>query len=187
VNGVTIDGQALSPSEGAIIGRDHLVRVDGGVWPSHNAVALPDTEPGTWSIDLTVGSEVPDLIRRATTDLVTELALSMQMDPACKLPASTTSVSRQGLSFSMENRVEQVRESGSLLPSIGMVVGTYNPMNQRLPSDVLNPDTGWILYRSSASPPKVPSLSAVANGLTVDLTTSGTDPSSPTNVDWADA
>lgn len=153
VSEVRIDGVPLASSEWAIIDGDHLVRTNGRAWPSRQNLALSDDQPGTFAIDLRHGSDVPPILKRATMELVGELWLSWTSDPSCRLPASTNSVSRQGLSFSLENTVEQVRESGPALPGVALALGIYNPSNQRLPSDVLNPYLGWTLHRSSRDTP----------------------------------
>jgi hypothetical protein len=183
---VRIDGKPLLDTEWALIDGDHLVRTDGRSWPSRQNVAIADDQPGTFAIDLRHGSGVPPVLRRATVELVNELWLSWTGDPACRLPASTTSVSRQGLSFSTQNTVDQVREAGPSLPGIALAMALYNPTNERLPSDVLNPETGWTLHTTSADDPK-PVISATVTDQTVDVAISGNNPSLPTDVDWGDA
>jgi hypothetical protein len=181
---VRIDGVPLLDTEWALIDGDHLVRTDGRSWPSRQNLAIGDDQPDTFAIDLAHGSQVPAILRKATVELVTEFWLAWTGDPSCRLPASTTSVSRQGLSFTLQNTAEQLREAGPALPGVALALGIYNPANQRLPSDVLNPYLGWTLHTTSA--PLTLDVAASVMGDTVDIAIGDASPDLPVEVGWGD-
>jgi hypothetical protein len=143
---IKIDGLVLDPSEYRIIDRDKVIRTNGASWPSSQSLYADPALPDTFAITFTHGSDIPEVVKRATIELAEELWNSDAAADNCKLPAGVTSVNRQGLSFSLDQQVDQVRQAGPTMESVMAAMAAYNPTNQRVPADVLGFDDGWTLH-----------------------------------------
>lgn len=126
---VRLDGVVLNPSQYRVDENRFLVRTDGGVWPMCQDMSMPDDAPGTWSVTLTVGEDVPVLARRAVADLAAEFAKDCAGEE-CQVPYDVTSLTRQGLSLGYGNpnaeRVDPlIRMLG--LRMVRLFLATYNP------------------------------------------------------------
>lgn len=124
---VKLDGNVMDPSLYRVDENRKLVRLDGELWPMCQNMGAPDDRPGTWSVTITVGEDVPLLARRAVGQLAAELAKDCAGE-ACMLPYEITSLSRQGvnLSFGSPNEVDPV--IGQLnLQWVSLFINTYNP------------------------------------------------------------
>jgi hypothetical protein len=97
---VKVDG-AILPSTAYEIHNDlHLVRTDGGEWPSTQDMASPDTAAGTWSVTYT-----PGLLVDGTGAYVAGI-LACQYGKAitggkCELPRGVTQIARQGITMTL--------------------------------------------------------------------------------------
>lgn len=99
IDEVRIDGVALLADEYTVLDWRHLVRAD-GVWPASQRLDLPDTEVGTWAVDLHYGAPVPEDAQLAAATLAGELALAANPGAGdCILPERIQSVTRQGLTY----------------------------------------------------------------------------------------
>lgn len=126
---VRLDGVVLNPDQYRVDENRFLVRTDGGVWPMCQDMSMPDDAPGTWSVTLTVGEDVPILARRAMADLAAEFAKDCAGEE-CQVPYDVTSLTRQGLSLGYGNpnaeRVDPlIRMLG--LRMVRLFLATYNP------------------------------------------------------------
>lgn len=124
---VKLDGVVMDPSRYRVDENRKLVRTDGQLWPMCQDMAAADDQPGTWSVTITVGEDVPLLARRAVGQLAAELAKDCAGE-SCMLPYEITSLSRQGvnLSFGSPNEVDPV--VGQLnLQWVSLFINTYNP------------------------------------------------------------
>ncbi len=96
-------------------------------------MAKNDTMPGTWSITLTVGEDVPVLAQRAVADLAAEFAKDCAGED-CVVPYDVTSLSRQGITLDFGNpNVEHVDALVRLLGlrMVRLFLATYNPNGLR--------------------------------------------------------
>lgn len=105
VTEVLIDGAAIAVDTYRLDERRWLVRVPDPTdpdtilrWPACQALGLPDTEEGTFSVTYRYGQDPPPLGIHAAAQLGCELykACSGQ---ACALPTGTTRVTRQGVTI----------------------------------------------------------------------------------------
>lgn len=140
---VMLDGAPFTDC--ALVGRN-LYRTDGEPWPDTQKVWVADTEPGTFSVAITFGPDTPAGVVSATRELAIQLWLDSEASPDCLLPPGTTSVSRQGMSVSLDDRVEQARAAGPVIPVLSNALGTWNPSNQRQPPDYLSTADEWTLH-----------------------------------------
>lgn len=106
IDSLLIDGEDIDLSNGDW-------RLDDGhllVWqgagpsplPSYQNLNLPDTEPGTWSITYSRSYPVLADGRLAVAYLAMEFAKACKPKGKCALPRGVTSVTRNGVSFSVE-------------------------------------------------------------------------------------
>lgn len=94
---VTVDGVDLPPSSWHLYNEQRLVRTDGGVWPFCQDWTVTGG-PGTWSVDLIVGEDVPALGKLAVGKLTCEIAKACA-GVECELPPYITQVTRQGVTM----------------------------------------------------------------------------------------
>jgi hypothetical protein len=124
VTEVLLDGQVLAPSAYRVDDNRLLVRVDGGMWPACQDLALPATAAGTWQVSVRVGQPVPVLGRQAVGELACEMAKACAGED-CLLPANVVSLVRQGVSVQFP-----ARDAASLAARGyfgGLFVQTFNP------------------------------------------------------------
>jgi len=96
VTQVMIDGVVLNPSAYLLYDHRILVRVDGGSWPLCNDLTKT-TGVGAWHITASYGVEVPPSGKLAVGQLAVEIAKDCA-GAACALPRNITSITRQGVS-----------------------------------------------------------------------------------------
>jgi hypothetical protein len=93
---VKIDGAVVPPSSYRLDRRSYLVRTDGDQWPACQAIALDDSEEGTFSVSFWYGEEPTDLAVAAASALACQLWAACNNAGRCKLPKGTQSVVRGG-------------------------------------------------------------------------------------------
>lgn len=76
-----------------------LVRTDGEAWPCCQDLTLADSEVDTFSVHVVLGEEAFELARMAATELAVELYLSLADPSECRIPTKTTSIVRQGVTY----------------------------------------------------------------------------------------
>lgn len=144
VDAVRIDGVVLAndPAGSAYtIGDDrYLVRTDGGAWPTCQSWTLPDTEPGTFAVDVRFGSPPPAAGVLAAIALAAEFAKS-GVGQESALPSSVTRVSRQGVDWSFFDPVQLFKNRLTGVPLADQFILATNPHRQTSRSRVLSPDT----------------------------------------------
>lgn len=139
VETVMVDGIELDPSAYRVDDFKRLVRIDGDCWPRCQNLAAPDTEEGTWSVTLTYGREVPELVLRGAAEIACELLKGCMGQP-CKLPQRVTNVTRQGVSISMEQAQAFWKEGRTGFYLADLAISTYNPSGLKRSSSVFSPD-----------------------------------------------
>lgn len=102
VTSVTVDGAALAENVDWILADQRLLVRIGRSWPCCQNLSTPDGSPGTWSVAYTYGSPPPVAGRLAAREMVIAMALDASGKPN-KLPSRTESVTRQGVSASIND------------------------------------------------------------------------------------
>jgi hypothetical protein len=100
ISWVKVDGIDIDPLDYRIDNGNRLTWIGVGEcpWPSCQEMALPDTELGTFAVRY-LNAHAPDSMAAwAAGTLAMEFAKAC-MGGKCRLPASVTSVTRQGVSF----------------------------------------------------------------------------------------
>lgn len=138
---VIVDGMELADSDWILLDGYRLVRV-GASWPCCQDLGRPNGETGTWSIRYTSGPPPPPLGRLAARELTKQLALYHSGRPS-KLPAGTTSVTRAGITVSLDRpkRSDGGEAGTSGLPTVELFLDAVNPARRRQGPLVLSPDT----------------------------------------------
>lgn len=131
---VVVDGVTLGTDEYQLVDGCWLTRSDGRSWPRGSTVDLDE-----FSITYTFGLEVDPLVRDATVELVEEMWKEIQGYPNA-LPPTTRSVTRQGMSFQVDQDADRVRRAGPSMPKMLKAMSAYNPGNERFPAAVMSPD-----------------------------------------------
>jgi hypothetical protein len=132
VEQVKIDGVVLASTAYVLYDRRTLVRTDGGYWPTFQALELADTEPGTWSIDLTSGSAPPPDGVLAAACFAAELALAFNPTlGSCALPERVQTVTRQGVTYLVSDPQDYLAEGRLGIYLIDVFLRSANPDGRR--------------------------------------------------------
>lgn len=102
----------------------HLVRTDGGVWPTCQNITLDIGEAGTWEIIYTYGKIPPEALRFAATILSSELVKACQGDSTCRIPAGAVTVQRQGITYDF---AAASAEGKTGLYEVDQIIQAFNP------------------------------------------------------------
>lgn len=126
VQEVKVDGTVLPSTSYRVDDSRRLIRTDGGEWPRCNNFALADTEAGTWSVTATYGQPVPMLGELAMGELACSL-LPILAGEDCPLPPNITQLVRQGVTITMPDPNEVIRQGGLGLRISDLFVRAFNP------------------------------------------------------------
>lgn len=141
VDEVLIDGVVVPNTEYSVINFNKLVRAkDAGCWPECNNLSLPNTEVGTWSITMTYGRPVPELVRLATAEFACQLIKKCVGRP-CDLPQRIQSISRQGMNATFLDPMEFMRDGMTGIFLVDLAIKTYNPHKLYKKPAVVSPDS----------------------------------------------
>jgi hypothetical protein len=141
---VAFDGESLPLDLFRVDNSHRIVRTDGECWPSCQNLNADLSQPGTLGITYIPGI-VPDSSGLwAAGVLACEFSKACQ-GGKCRLPASVTSITRQGINMEMsagmfENNLTGIREVDAYLISV-------NPNGHRIPPMVWSPDVPWAKHR----------------------------------------
>jgi hypothetical protein len=136
---IKLDGVAIPTGSYRVDNRRLLVRTDGERWPLCNNLNLDDTEPGTWSVRLTVGEALPEIAQYAIGELALEFLRACAGDD-CKLPRNLTQLVRQGVTINYPTP-EDLRDTNLLGTYFcDLFLSTYNPTGMRSRSRIYSPD-----------------------------------------------
>lgn len=136
---VMVDGIVLESTAYRVDDFRRLVRTDGLCWPRCQAMDIPDTEEGTWSVALTYGREPPQIALDAAAELACEL-IKARVGAACRLPQRMASLTRQGVTMSFIDPMSFFREGRTGLYLLDMAVRTLNPKMLARAPGVYSPD-----------------------------------------------
>lgn len=142
VDEVLVDGIIQDPSSYKVLNFERLVRVpsvSGDCWPRCNDLTKDDTEEGTWSVTLTYGRPVPDLVLFGAAQMACEIIKDCVGKP-CNLPKRVSSVTRQGVSISFLDTMDFLDKGLTGLYYVDLAARTYNPNKLTRKSTVYSPD-----------------------------------------------
>lgn len=108
--------------------------------------------PGEFSITYTFGMEIPGWAVDAARELGVSI-LRQRLDLGRPLPEGTDGVSRQGLSYSLGQRAEALRNSATAetFPEVTRFLGLVNPGREPHASYAWSPDLGHQLHRVTSA------------------------------------
>lgn len=138
---VKVDGVALVAGTDYRVDNNRLlVRLGGDDWPICNDLNLDDDQPGTWSVEVTVGRPLPPLGRAALGALTLEFIKSLLCDSTCALPKPVQSISRQGvnMTFLDPQQVFTNGQTGLYVPDL--FIQSVNPRRLARRAQVYNLD-----------------------------------------------
>lgn len=143
VNQVKVDGAVLNAGLYRVDEFSELVRTDGVWWPTCQNMLLPDTQPGTWSVDYTWGATPPRAGVLAAAELGAAIYPTL-IGGDCALPLAVTALTRRGV------RVERglagvfakaMKDGGGFgLTLVDAFLRTYNPQGLTEQPTVWSPD-----------------------------------------------
>lgn len=136
---VLIDGVVLAPAAYRLDDNRIVVRIDGGTWPLCNNLNHNDTDVGTWSITAQWGEPLPEIGKIAVGELACEFGKYLS-GAACNLPEAVTSLSRQGVSLTMADPNEALKDGRLGLQFTDMFLSAYNPGGLKARSQVYSVD-----------------------------------------------
>lgn len=144
VTSVEVDGVTLDSSEYVLFDRRYLLRTKdqfGGVqrWPFNQLLEAPLTEAGTCAVTYQWGQPVPEGGLLAAQVFAVELAKYVNKDGSA-LPDRTMSVTRQGVSQTVLDPSQFIKEQRTGLYLPDMWLGAVNPNGMRKRPRVVNPD-----------------------------------------------
>lgn len=152
VSAIVIDGIAISPSEYRVDEATWIVRLPDGdrrqTWPTYQRLDLDDTEEGTWSVTVEVGTGVPGMGLLAAAELSCELSKLFSGSDDCQLSSRVSNVVRDGISFDvqMAGVLEALLVGRVGLPMCDLFLDTVNPKGLRR--------RGRVLFPPPATPPR---------------------------------
>lgn len=126
---VKVDGVELTENTDYWIDDLDVVRMGGLAWPLSQNLDLPDTEVGTFSITYLNSFPVDGLGAYACGLLARQYALACTGDGKCKLPATVTSVVRQGVSYTLAAGSFPNGETG--IREVDAYIGLWNPAHRK--------------------------------------------------------
>lgn len=154
---VMLDGQVLAP-EGYRLSADRrtLWRItpegqQEQCWPLCQALHLPDTEDGTWSVTYHRGHPIREgsLAAHAAATLACEMWKRETGAANCQLPERVTTVQREGLTYTLIDPLDFLKEGRTGIASVDMWLSMVNPAGLKSRPQVWSPDlpqarTDWI-------------------------------------------
>ena len=123
VESVEIDGQILDPASYSLRNNAYIVRKG-----SHQWVLDPDREI---LVTYTHGTRPPEAGRQAAARLANEIILWYMGDSRCALPERITSVSRQGVSYTILDPQDFIGQGRTGIYSVDSFIAAVNPDKQR--------------------------------------------------------
>lgn len=144
VEQVTLDGEIITDwyvTDDRDLRRAYTSDGKPQYWPSWQRLDLPDTEVGTFSVTYTHGVPLPLWAIDACLELAAGL-LEFDVRGSAKLPPGVTSVSRQGVSYSVLDRMQALKDgmTPDTLPSVVRFAGLTNRHSEATPTYIYSPD-----------------------------------------------
>jgi hypothetical protein len=123
---VRMDGTPMATGAYRVDNNRLLVRTDGQRWPRCNNLALDDSQPGTWSVTASYGSEVPVGGQLAVGEMACQILKAMDGQD-CMLPAGVQQLVRQGVTINLPQIGTLIREGITGLYLVDQFLSSVNP------------------------------------------------------------
>jgi hypothetical protein len=123
------NGNVVDPKEYYLVEHSTMLAIPGASWTPSNV-----------EITYTYGTEPPTAGRNAARMLALELVKLYEGDDTCALPQRVTSVSRQGVSYTILDQQDFIDQGKTGLYAVDLFLKTTNPDNARARSRVFSPD-----------------------------------------------
>ena len=136
-----LNGEIIDPSKYYLAEHSTLIGVPGSGWFSSRV-----------EVTYTYGSPPPTAGRAAARVLASELVKLYEGDDTCALPQRVTSVSRQGVSYTLLDSQDFIDELRTGIYAIDLFLKTANPDKARARSRVFSPDMPRARRVTGASP-----------------------------------
>lgn len=124
------EGQILDPSSYYLVDHSVLQATAGVPWTPCNV-----------EVTYTYGSPVPAAGKMAARTLAIEFAKLWSGDDDCMLPQRVTSISRQGVSYTLLDSQDFIQELRTGVYAVDLFLKSVNPDGARRKSKVFSPDT----------------------------------------------
>jgi hypothetical protein len=124
------EGQILDPSSYYLVDHSVLQATAGVPWTPCNV-----------EVTYTYGSPIPAAGKMAARTLAIEFAKLWSGDDDCMLPQRVTSISRQGVSYTLLDSQDFIQELRTGVYAVDLFLKTVNPDGARKKSKVFSPDT----------------------------------------------
>lgn len=122
---VLLDGVVLAAS-GYRLDGDMLIRMGGESWPVQQDLALPTTEPNTWSVRYQQGIAVPAVLNGVAGAYACEV-VKARVGGDCQLPSRITSISRQGVDVQLLSTEDFLSKGLTGFEQVDQVLRALNP------------------------------------------------------------
>jgi len=146
IESVRVDGVTLAATAYRVDNGDRLVRTDGACWPVCQDFSSSSPDSGFW-VTYYRGAQPNALTEYAAGVLATEFFKACS-GSKCRLPSGVTSVTRQGVSYTIVAGSFPGGFTG--IHEVDAVIRIYNPHALTTPSRVISPDrpaprqTTWV-------------------------------------------
>lgn len=139
VTEVKVDGVTLDASAYRVDNFRDLVRLDGESWPTCQNIALPSTEPDTWSVSWRFGRPWGPDGQAAVSKFACEL-LRADSGEDCQLPDRITSISRAGSTITLLDPMDFLDKGRTGIYLVDQFLGASNPRRSMRPARVFRAD-----------------------------------------------
>jgi hypothetical protein len=136
-----LDGNIIEPSKYYLSDHSTIFGIPGAGW-----------SPSQVEVTYTYGSPPPAAGRAAARVLATELVKLYEDDDTCALPQRVTSISRQGVSYTLLDSQDFIDELRTGIYAIDLFLKTSNPDKARARARVFSPDQPRARRITGASP-----------------------------------
>lgn len=138
---VFVDGEELDEGvDFTLYPKGKLYRAQPHTWPTCQDLMADFDAPGAFSVLYWRGIRVPIGGRRAVTTLACEIYKKCVGDSSCALPERVTSITRDGMSFTMIDPMRFLDQGRTGLADVDLWLSTVNPSGALQPSVVWSPD-----------------------------------------------
>lgn len=121
-------------------GQEIIIDSPNACWPECNDLTKLDGAEGTWSVTLTYGRPVPELVRLAAAEFACELIKGCVNRP-CKLPRNVVAVTRQGVSEVFTDPTQAILQGLTGLYMMDLAIRAYNPRRLQQRAAVFSVDS----------------------------------------------
>lgn len=136
-----LDGNIIEPSKYYLSDHSTIFGIAGAGW-----------SPSQVEVTYTYGTPPPTAGRAAARVLATELVKLYENDDTCALPQRVTSISRQGVSYTVLDNQDFIDELKTGIYAIDLFLKTVNPDKARARARVFSPDQPRARRITGASP-----------------------------------